>query len=365
MTTINDYQFSEEINEQLRNKKLIRFSKKRYKFCIKTNSLKEKLQNNFNECKNVNDKLNWNQFCDSKNKYKNYKVEIIIKKKETKFSPKRLKTPLRYAGGKSKAIYKLEKCFPTTISEISEIHDCFLGGGSLPIYLTKLYPDKKVRVNDTYEPLYNFWIHLRDRGKEMSEKLLALKKTYHNQELAKILFDEQKEIIINDDDYFNRAIAFYVLNKCSFSGLVSSSFSKLASDSNFSENGIRSLEYYSGLIKDWEITNLDYRDFIEKYSNKPDVFLYLDPPYMIKDNLYGDHGSLHKIFKHEDFFEVCQGLECQQLISYNSDNLIKDAFQNYYISDYELTYTLRSTGTYMEDQKERKELAITSYERIL
>ena len=32
------------------------------------------------------------------------------------------------------------------------------------------------------------------------------------------------------------------------------------------------------------------------------------------------------------------------------------------VSDYDLTYTLRSTGTYMEDQKERKELAITSYE---
>jgi len=42
---------------------------------------------------------------------------------------KKNKTPLRYAGGKSKAIYKLEKCLPKDMSEITEIHDCFLGGG--------------------------------------------------------------------------------------------------------------------------------------------------------------------------------------------------------------------------------------------
>ena len=82
---------------------------------------------------------------------------------------------------------------------------------------------------------------------------------------------------------------------------------------------------------------------------------------MIKDNLYGDHGDLHKVFSHEDFFDVCPCLECHQLISYNSDLLIKTAFKNYYISDYDLTYTMRSTGTYMEDQQNRKELAIKNY----
>ena len=82
---------------------------------------------------------------------------------------------------------------------------------------------------------------------------------------------------------------------------------------------------------------------------------------MIKDNLYGDHGELHKIFKHEEFFKICPPLKCKQLISYNSDLLIKNAFKDYNISDYGLTYTLRSTGTYMEDQKSRKELAMRNY----
>ena len=50
---------------------------------------------------------------------------------------------------------------------------------------------------------------------------------------------------------------FYIVNKCSFSGLTeSSSFSAQASDSNFSIKGINNLKYYSELIKNWKITNL-------------------------------------------------------------------------------------------------------------
>lgn len=280
--------------------------------------------------------------------------------KNTKFE-KSMKTPLRYAGGKSKAIYKLEKFLPEMVSNM-EIHDSFLGGGSFPIYLTKLYPNLKIKVNDVYFPLYNFWINLRDNGIEMSDKLLELKNNNNTKELARKLFDEQKKVISdNFKSNLEKAIAFYVLNKCSFSGLVSSSFSEQASVSNFGLKGIENLRYYSELIKSWEIYNLDYREFIDKFSNKENVFLYLDPPYMIKDNLYGDHGELHKIFKHEDFFKLCPPLKCKQLISYNSDLLIKNAFKDYYISDYDLTYTLRSTGTYMEDQKSRKELAMRNY----
>lgn len=274
---------------------------------------------------------------------------------------KRCKTPLRYAGGKSKAIYKLENHLPI-MYDVEEIHDCFLGGGSFPLYLTKLYPDKIFRVNDIYKPLYNFWIQLRDNGQNMSTTLLSLKQTHNSIELAKELFNKQKELITQSTTSdLDKGIAFYILNKCSFSGLVSSSFSKQASVSNFSENGIKSLPYYSNLIKNWIITNIDYKEFMNTYSNKTNVFTYLDPPYMIKDNLYGDHGNLHKIFKHEDFFQLCLTLPCRQLISYNSDLIIKDAFKDYNISDYELTYTLRSTGTYMQDQQGRKELAIRNY----
>jgi DNA adenine methylase len=291
-------------------------------------------------------------------------VELPILNIKMKDTNKRCKTPLRYAGGKSKAIYKLEKHLPD-MNTVREFHDCFLGGGSLPIYISKLYPNLKIKVNDIYKPLYNFWIQLRDNGIKMSDKLLEIKNNNDNPELARVLFESQKVVLENiDSNDFDKGVAFYIINKCGFSGLVSSSFSSMASVSNFSVNGINNLKYYNNLMGGWEITNYDYRDFIEKNSNKKDVLLYLDPPYMIgpNNNLYGDHGNLHKVFRHEDFFDVCHKYnKCNQLISYNSNNLIKDAFKGYKISDYDLTYTLRSTGKYMEDQKERKELAIRNY----
>ena len=299
----------------------------------------------------------------SNNLIESYEVESPILNIKMEDTNKRCKTPLRYAGGKSKAIYKLEKHLPD-MNTVREFHDCFLGGGSLPIYISKLYPNLKIKVNDIYKPLYNFWIQLRDKG-EMSDKLIEIKENHNNPESAKELFETQKKVLENvDSNDFDKGVAFYIINKCGFSGLVSSSFSSMASVSNFSVNGINNLKYYHTLIKNWEITNDDYKDFIEKNSNKKDVLLYMDPPYMIgpNNNLYGDHGELHKVFKHEDFFEVCHKFnKCDQLISYNSNNLIKDAFKGYKISDYDLTYTLRSTGNYMKDQKERKELAIRSY----
>ena len=294
-------------------------------------------------------------------KIDNIKVKLENIKVENTY--KRLKTPLRYAGGKSKAIYILEKHLPKDMNKITELHDCFLGGGSFPIYLSKIYPNLKIKVNDVYKPLYNFWIHLRDNGIELSDKLLKIKQENNTEEKAKIIFEQaQKKLKKDKICNINHAIAFYIINKCGFSGLVSSSFSPQASVSNFGISGIENLKIYHKIIQGWEIYNLDYKEFVEKYSNKGEVLLYMDPPYMIKDNLYGDSGDLHKIFKHEEFFEVCHQLEAHQLISYNSKNLIKNQFIGYDMSDYDLTYTMRSTGNYMEQQKKRKELVMKRYD---
>ena len=73
-----------------------------------------------------------------------------------------------------------------------------------------------------------------------TNQLQQLKLTYPDPSSARGLFLDAKKII-NDwkADAKDRAVAFYIVNKCSFSGLTeSSSFSKQASDSNFSMRGI-------------------------------------------------------------------------------------------------------------------------------
>ena len=49
------------------------------------------------------------------------------------------------------------------------------------------------------------------------------------------------------------------------------------------------------------------------------------------------------------------------MISYNSDQLIKERFNNWTAAEFDLTYTMRSVGEYMKDQQQRKELLLLNY----
>jgi len=272
---------------------------------------------------------------------------------------KALKTPLRYPGGKSRACTKMDVYIPD-LRDYKEYREPFLGGGSVAIHITKKYPHLDIWVNDLYEPLYNFWRVLQDDGYELYKRLQELKSRYPDPGSAKGLFLEAKELV---NDYsispLHRACSFYVINKCSFSGLTeSSSFSKQASVSNFSMRGIEKLQGYTQIIKDWKITNLSYEQLL---TDDKKCFTYLDPPYDIKDNLYGKKGSMHNGFNHDDFAADCDRFIGHQLISYNSSQLVKDRFKDYQTGEFDLTYTMRSVGEYMREQKERKELLLFNY----
>ena len=269
------------------------------------------------------------------------------------------KTPLRYPGGKSRACTKIGQVVPNMYS-YKEFREPFLGGGSVAIYLTKMYPSLSIWVNDLYEPLVNFWKEIQHSGEELYTTLSDLKTKYPNPDSAKELFLESKKIINSQDkSKLERAVAFYVVNKCSFSGLTeSSSFSAQASDSNFSMRGIEKLTGYQEIIQDWKITNLSYEDLLTDWK---DTFIYLDPPYDIKDNLYGKSGEMHKKFDHDKFAKDCDDHTADMMISYNSSQLIKNRFKNWNAVEFDLTYTMRSVGDYMSDQQTRKELLLLNY----
>ena len=275
-------------------------------------------------------------------------------------SQKQLKTPLRYPGGKSRACVKMDTYFPD-LRNYDEFREPFLGGGSVAIHITKKYPNLDIWVNDLYEPLVNFWQQLQMFGNDLKDLLVDLKGKNNTPDKARVLFNDAK-IAVNDmhQTSLERAVAFYIVNKCSFSGLTeSSSFSQQASNSNFSLRGIEKLPEYSKLIEHWRITNYSYDYLMD--GNKG-AFMYLDPPYDIKDNLYGNKGSMHKGFDHDKFAADCDSNNMDQLISYNSDQLVKDRFKNWNASEFDLTYTMRSVGEYMREQKQRKELLLFNYE---
>ena len=70
---------------------------------------------------------------------------------------------------------------------------------------------------------------------------------------------------------------------------------------------------------------------------------------------------MHKSFDHDGFATICDRFVGPQLISYNSSQLIKERFKDYQTGEFDLTYTMRSVGEYMREQKERKELLVFNY----
>ena len=107
---------------------------------------------------------------------------------------KSLKTPLRYPGGKSRALSKLFQYMPD-LSGYTEYREPFLGGGSVALEVSKRYRSLDIWVNDLYEPLYNFWRELQDHGNEITDILIQLKQRHPDPASAKVLFLESKEYL--------------------------------------------------------------------------------------------------------------------------------------------------------------------------
>jgi DNA adenine methylase len=274
-----------------------------------------------------------------------------------------LKTPLRYPGGKSKATKTLAPWFP---EDFKEYREPFIGGGSVAIYTAQAYPDVPIWINDLYFSLYNFWVQLRDNGEELSEILKEAKTkasdfqtTDEIIESHKTLFNETKERI-DEQTGVQKAASFFILNKCSFSGLTeNSTFSSTASQSNFSFIGFEKLKEFSKLIKNWKITNIDYSEVMNTEGD--DVFVFLDPPYDIKDFLYGKNREMHKSFDHDKFAENVHRCPHDFMITYNLNDRLLELYKDYYLKEWKLRYSMAHRGEKGTEDNVKTELLVTNY----
>ena len=64
-----------------------------------------------------------------------------------------IKSPLRYPGGKSRAI----KTIAPLIPEFKEFREPFVGGGSVFFHVKQQFPEREFWINDLYEKLFHFW----------------------------------------------------------------------------------------------------------------------------------------------------------------------------------------------------------------
>lgn len=264
-----------------------------------------------------------------------------------------IKSPLRYPGGKSRAVKTIAKLLP----EFDEFREPFVGGGSVFMYAKQRFPSKKFWVNDLYFELYKFW--------EMSQKDVnaLIDKIYEWRNQIPV-GKELHQFLNKNIDTFNdleRAAAFFIYNRITFSGTsLSGGFSQGAFTGRFTESSIQRLNEFAQVISDSTvITNLDYQDVVNKEGKN--VFIFLDPPYYsaTKSALYGKNGHLHKTFDHEKFAETMKNCNHKWLITYDDCEYIRELFSFANIVPWDLTYGMRNV-TETSDQK-GKELFISNY----
>ena len=210
-----------------------------------------------------------------------------------------LKSPLKWAGGKSKLMKKIEEAYDINFRWNSENYtyiELFGGGGSSWLFVLQNYHPKRVIVNDINPNVINLWRCIQCNPKELCDEMDSIISNYLSFD-----WDGRKEYFLNLRKEFNdkkdyltgtnidirMAAEVLFLNKTCFNGLwrtnskgeFNTPFGKPTNLNRvpniYDKNNIMKL---SELIEDVEFFCCDYKDVIGD-DVIGDVMIYMDPPY--------------------------------------------------------------------------------------
>ncbi len=263
-----------------------------------------------------------------------------------------IKSPLRYPGGKSRAV----KFIAPLIPDFKEYREPFIGGGSVYFHVRQKYPRRSYWINDLYYELFQFWAQSKIDVEKVVGQVIEWQQTHTNGKvLHRFLLDN-----INDFSALETAGAFFILNRITFSGTSESGgFSNHAFEERFTPSSIERLRKVEQVLKNTKITNLDYQQVVEAKGDH--VFIFLDPPYYsaTKSALYGKNGNLHKTFEHERLAKVLKNTSHKWLMTYDNSDYIQELYSFAHISTRELSYGMRNIKD-VPRQKEQ-EIFISNY----
>jgi len=260
-----------------------------------------------------------------------------------------MKTPIRYAGGKSKAYNIITEQIPK-IPLPERIISPFMGGGSLESRWSSELGIEVISY-DIFDALTNFWNVLLTDSDGLADKLASLPPT-------KDKYKEIKEILIQWDytqemlsewktDHYKRdgisldnltAAAYYFYNhNLSYGPMYLGWMSKIYENQDKWDRAVKR-------IKEYKNPNLTVRkgSFDEVIPNHTNDFLYLDPPYFLdkdKDNkmLKGMYPNCnidvhHKGFDHKLLRDLLHNHKGNFILSYNDCETIREYYKDFNLS---------------------------------
>lgn len=252
-----------------------------------------------------------------------------------------VRSPLRYPGGKSRAVKIISRYIPKGTRELCSP---FFGGGSFEIFCAQ--DGIRVYGYDSFRPLVDFWQIL------LTDPDILADSVERYRPLRKEKFYELQKTQLESRNKLERATLFFVLNRSSFSGsTLSGGMASGGKDNNprFTKSSIDRLRHFR--LKNLSVEFADFRDSIPRHKN---MLLYLDPPYLIQSRLYGRKGDLHKGFDHKGLAKLLKK-RGNWILSYNNSTEIHDLYSGFVILYPDWKYG-------MSNNKESREVLILSHD---
>ncbi len=255
-----------------------------------------------------------------------------------------MKTILRYAGGKSKAIDKITPF----VTNYDKIVSPFLGGGSLEVHWSANL-NKQVIGYDIFDVLVNFWQQLLNNPNGLADKMSEIKpdqKEYNRIKEILITSTNTQELLKDwSTNYYKRdnvvsldeltlAAYYYFNHNCSYGpGYLGWGSSVYLTKDKWNDMITK--------VRNFKDPNLQVfnQTFDKTIVNHSEDFLYLDPPYYLekdKDNkMYKGMYPMKNIdvhhtgFNHEQLRDLLLNHKGDFVMSYNNCETIREWYKDF------------------------------------
>jgi DNA adenine methylase len=235
------------------------------------------------------------------------------------------KSPLRYPGGKTRALKVLATYIPEGKTTLLSP---FIGGGSFELFCRG--EGMTVHANDLFRPLYTFWKVVKERPAELQQSVQA------QCPVSKEAFASLRESILEMTDELEIAAAYYIVNRCSFSGATfCGGFSQQSADGRMTQSAIDRLATVS--LEDITLSNDDCVKFLRDHPQTDTTLVYADPPYYIPTYVYGKDGDMHEGFDHVGFARELKK-RSDWVLSYNDCPYVRELYSDCNIDSVRWSY---------------------------
>ena len=279
------------------------------------------------------------------------------------------KTPIRYAGGKTRAIKHIMPYFPT---DLTNVISPFMGGGSLEVYLTNL--NINVHGFDIFKPLVTFWDEMINDNENFVNFLRTIEPTADNYKVVKdklVNWEYTQEMLKGwKTDFYIREnpitltpgeiTSYYYFNHNTSYGpgylgwpssvyLTQTKWNKMIDDiSKFDGSKL-------------QVSQSDFSDVI---SGHPNDFIYLDPPYFMgKDSDNKMHAAIypmknipvhHEGFNHELLRDLLHSHPGKFIMSYNNCETIREYYKDFRLEYPTWNYSMGNGETRIGENRTRE-----------